>query len=234
MHVFKIIYNCWLKWIGYANASFLRKPNISLGINTITIPTTRSSQQISDDNILFPRAHDRAKKFLIRLLKAELALAEKHRDDPSRTLIGPLLAKYSRMDALVKAFGNQFRAFGSDRAPFKAGRCPDVDSYKWWKNLMEDDDADILAVCFFSSLLQFNHKSTRFSAQRFLVFYPIQCQTNELDHGWRGSMHHIAHVRKFRVLLIWWWLDSGMGLIFQEWVLSYLRDYTSVYRLDRC
>ena len=132
---------------GYAKASFLKQPNVSLRMNTITIPLT---QQISvDDDILFPHAHDHAKNFLVRLLKAELALAENHCDEPEQTLIGPLLMKYGRKDTLVRAFGDQLRAFGSDRAPFKAGQRSDVDSFRWWKKLTGDEDADILAVSLF-------------------------------------------------------------------------------------
>ncbi|KAJ7581800.1 hypothetical protein C8J56DRAFT_895370 [Mycena floridula] len=59
----------------------------------------------------------------------------------------PLLVKYKTQVKLAAVFAEQLHAqFGADRAPFKAGRGPEVDSYKWWKKLQSDEDTDVLTV----------------------------------------------------------------------------------------
>lgn len=87
---------------------------------TVRIPrqstsnTDPSSTRQSSSGILHPKAYERAKTFLKRVLQNEINNLDKY-SDHSESLLWELLQKYQRRDALVKAFAEQLVAYGSDQ-----------------------------------------------------------------------------------------------------------------------
>ncbi|KAF8256869.1 hypothetical protein EI94DRAFT_1710041 [Lactarius quietus] len=136
---------------GYSHTDFLKNPTVGFS-TAITVPGGRFTHAEDEERILFPWAHDRVRKFVHHLVMAELPLAVScsesgHKNDglPVQTILGLALEKYKQQDVVCQVLGLQLQAFGEGCAPFKWGRGPTVDSLKYWKDLQDDEDADVLA-----------------------------------------------------------------------------------------
>lgn len=85
----------------------------------------------------------------MEVLKNEFLLLEK--DYGKNGIMAPLVEKYKKRQKVIDAFQRQLIHFSQNVWPFdSASGDKNVSPYTWWKNLVLNPNADILAVCFFS------------------------------------------------------------------------------------
>lgn len=128
---------------GYSRSDVLKKPTSTMSA-TIVLPSASANKP---QVVPYPKAYERAKNFLKVVLRDELALAAKVKDN----CLFSVLIETIGPKAIVEEFQRQLLAYARSEYPF-GDSLVSGDTLSWWETLVEHPHARVLAVCAPSSL----------------------------------------------------------------------------------
>jgi hypothetical protein len=133
---YKLIVSDFIVAVGYVHSKVLKKLNpLALSIH-IPAPSNPKGPEAHNPNPIPSQiVYVRILRYLGKLAEAEW-----------RTKAHPILARFSRTSDLVAAFKNQFHSYSLLRYPFDKPLAPGQSVRSWWCSMLENPDANVLAV----------------------------------------------------------------------------------------